>query len=69
MMEQGKKKDEIASFFAVKPGKAYYMMENARSFRMDKLKEIILKINKLDFRIKNGYIDKKNGLEQFILGV
>ena len=61
-------KDDIADYFDVKKGKAYYMMKNATMFKEEKLKEMIKKLNQLDFNIKSGYIDKKTGLELFILG-
>ena len=68
LISQGLKKDEIASYFRVKPGRAYYMMENAKSISDNELKKLIKKITDLDFQIKSGQIDKKLGLQLFILG-
>lgn len=68
LMGQGLKKDEIAAYFRVKSGRAYYMMENAKTISTYDLKNLIQRITDLDFQIKSGAIDKKLGLQLFILG-
>lgn len=68
LLEEGLNKDEIASYFGVKPGRAYYMMQNAKNFNKNKLLSVIDKINDLDYKIKSGKIDKSVGLELFLLG-
>lgn len=68
LMSQGLYKDEIAAYFRVKPGRAYYMMENAKSISAHDLKKLIERITNLDYQIKSGHIDKKIGLQLFILG-
>ena len=44
------------------------MMENARSISTYDLKNLIQRITDLEFQIKSGAIDKKLGLQLFILG-
>ena len=61
-------KDEIASYFKVKSGRAYYMMEAARKIKEENLKSLIKRVSDLDYNIKSGKIDKKLGLQLFILG-
>ena len=61
-------KDDIAAYFKVKPGRAYYMIEAARKINDNTIKNLIERITKLDFDIKSGKIDKKLGLQLFILG-
>ena len=61
-------KDEIANFFKVKPGRAYYMIEAARKISDSSIKSLIERISELDYNIKSGKIDKKLGLQLFILG-
>ena len=61
-------KDEIASYFKVKPGRAYYMMEAARKISDSSIKSLLERITQLDYNIKSGKIDKKLGLQLFILG-
>jgi hypothetical protein len=61
-------KEEIATYFKVKPGRAYYMMEAARKIKEENLKSLIKRVSDLDYNIKSGKIDKKLGLQLFILG-
>lgn len=61
-------KDDIATYFKVKPGRAYYMIEAAKKINDNTIKNLIERITKLDFDIKSGKIDKKLGLQLFILG-
>ena len=61
-------KDEVATYFKVKPGRAYYMMEAARKMSDSSIKSLIERISELDYNIKSGKIDKKLGLQLFILG-
>ena len=68
LIKQGLNKDQIAGYFKVKPGRAYYMMQNAKSMREDSIIDLIKRITDLDYKIKSGQIDKKLGLQLFILG-
>lgn len=61
-------KDDIAAYFKVKPGRAYYMIEAAKKISDSNLKSLIDRITELDLNIKSGKIDKKLGLQLFILG-
>jgi DNA polymerase-3 subunit delta len=69
LMNQGLSKDQIASYFKVKPGRAYYMMEAARKMNDSVLKDLINRITELDYKIKSGLIDKRLGFQLFLLGV
>lgn len=68
LLEEKLTKDEIASYFNVNPKRAYYMILNANKYSIKKLNEVIDRINKLDFEIKSGKVDKGVGLELFLLG-
>ena len=68
LVKQRKSKDDIAAYFKVKPGRAYYMIEAARKISDNTLKSLIERITNLDFDIKSGKMDKKLGLQLFILG-
>ena len=68
LLKQGLNKDQIAGYFKVKPGRAYYMIETARKVNDKSLNNLITRITDLDFAIKSGSIDKKLGLHLFILG-
>ena len=68
LIKQRKSKDEIAAYFKVKPGRAYYMIDAAKKISDNTIKSLIERITNLDFDIKSGKIDKKLGLQLFILG-
>ena len=68
LLKQGLNKDQIASYFKVKPGRAYYMMEAAKKISDNVLLSLVNRITELDCNIKTGKIDKKLGLQLFILG-
>ena len=68
LMKQGLNKDQIAGYFKVKPGRAYYMMQSAKGMREDSIIDMLERITDLDYKIKSGQVDKKLGLQLFILG-
>ena len=68
LVNQRATKDEVATYFKVKPGRAYYMIEAAKKISDNNIKALIQRITELDYNIKSGKIDKKLGLQLFILG-
>jgi DNA polymerase-3 subunit delta len=68
LMEAGTEKAEISDYFNATSGRTYYIMKNARSVRKDIVEDQLAKLEDLDYKIKTGQIDKKIGLELFILG-
>lgn len=68
LMEAGHEKAEIGDYFNATSGRTYYIMKNARSVRKDIVEDQLAKLEDLDYKIKTGQIDKKIGLELFILG-
>lgn len=60
-------KEDVAKYFNVSLGRAYYMIKAAKNISLDDLKKSIDNISKLDFDIKAGNIDKNLGLEMFLL--
>ena len=68
LVNSRKSKDEIAEYFKVKPGRAYYMIQAAKKISDSSLMSIMERITDLDYNIKSGKIDKKLGLQLFILG-
>ena len=69
LIKNGLTKDQVAAYFKVKPGRAYYMIEAAKKLPNAQLDDLIDRITNLEFQIKSGAIDKKLGLQLFILGV
>ena len=68
LLNQGLKKDQIADYFKVKPGRAYYMIEAAKKMSDKALNDIINRLSDLDYKIKTGVIEKRLGFQLFILG-
>ena len=65
----GYSQKEIADILKVKPGKVYYMLKDAKGLSMASLEKYINEIVTLDYKIKNGLIDKSFGLEVFLLKI
>lgn len=68
MLEKGYKQIDIANTLGVSTGRAYYIIKSARSFKIDKLENLLLQLHDLDYRIKIGRIDKNTGFEMFLFG-
>jgi len=69
LIEKGYRQDQIAEHFNIKSGRIYYLIKNAQSISMNILEGHHQKLTKLDYDIKSGKIDKKLGLELYLLGV
>ncbi len=67
LLKQKATKEEVASYFKVTSGRAYYMIKNANQITSDDLYKYINYLADLDFSIKSGRIDKNIGLELFLL--
>ena len=68
LIKSGKDKADIASYFNATSGRAYYIMKNARGVSSELVKKHLRTLEDMDYKIKTGQIDKKLGLELFILG-
>ena len=67
LLDQGHDQQAIQEYYNVTSGRAYYMVQNAKSVNLAKLKEHLVHLEKLDYHIKTGVMDKKLALELFIL--
>jgi len=68
LLNQKKDKTEIARYYNASPGRAFYMIKNENQVPLNIVQKHLIKLEELDFQIKSGRIDKKIGLELFILG-
>lgn len=68
LLERGYSQEDVAKHFNIKSGIAYYLIKNASSNSLESLEGHLKRLSKLDYEIKSGKIDKKLGLEIFILG-
>ena len=69
LLEKGYTQDQISKHFNMATGKTYYVVKSAQDIAFTILEDYIRRLNQLDFDIKSGKIDKKIGLEMFLLGV
>lgn len=69
LVNKGLRQDEIANHFHISNGRAYYMVKNAKDIASDLIEHHLQKLGQLDFDIKSGRIDKKLGVELYLLGV
>ena len=63
LMEKNYKQNQIAESLEVSPGRAYYLMRDARSLDKERAAELIQKFAELDFKIKSGQLESDTGLE------
>lgn len=68
LLKDGRDQAAIASHYHCSSGRAYYMVKNAKSVNMGTVKKHLIRLEDLDYKIKSGQIDKKIGIELFILG-
>ena len=68
LVKSGKDKTDVARYYNASSGRAYYMMKNASAVKMSTVQKHLVKLEDIDYKIKTGQIDKKIGLELFILG-
>lgn len=69
LVDKNFSKDDIAAFYNVKPGRAYYMIKNAKESSLNDIKKNIKALADLDYQIKSGKIDKTIGLELYLLKI
>lgn len=61
--------DQMMKHFNVSKGRAYYMIKNAKEVDETLLMHYFNQLEILDYQIKSGQIDKKIGLELFLLKI
>lgn len=69
LLQKSYTQDEIAKHFNISSGKAYYLVKQAQSFSFNILEDYLTKLSELEFSIKSGQVDKRVGLELFLLSV
>ncbi len=69
LLRFGYSQSDIAKFYNVSTGKAYYIVQEAKSFRLSDLEYYIEKLATLDYQIKSGKLDKSIALELLLLKI
>ena len=67
LLKYGYSQSDIAKFYNGSTGKAYYIVQEARAFKLSDLEFYIDKLAELDYQIKSGKLDKTIGLELLLL--
>lgn len=67
LVKQGKDQAQVAKYYNASSGRAYYMMKNARAVNIQTVEKHLKKLEEIDYQIKSGQIDKRVGIELFIL--
>ena len=67
LLKYGYSQSDIAKFYNVSTGKAYYIVQEARAFKLSDLEFYIDKLAELDYQIKSGKLDKTIGWELLLL--
>lgn len=68
LLEKNATKQDISDYFNATPGRTYYIMKNAQTVAKEQVVDYLKALEKIDYQIKTGQIDKKIALELFILG-
>lgn len=68
-MHQGLDQRKISEALHISHGQAYYLIKEAKTLHEDDIKSYLNALATLDYEIKSGKIDKKIGLEIFLMGV
>lgn len=67
LIKGGLNQGALAELFGISPGRAYYMIKNAKSYHLNTIKENLDLLNDLELNIKSGKIDQNLGLELYFL--
>lgn len=67
LLKSGLKQSALADLLGVSPGRAYYMIKNAKAHSAKAVLNHLKLLNDLDYQIKTGRIDQNLGLELYFL--
>ena len=67
MLQSEFNQSDIAQTLGISNGRAYYLVKEAKTFKLDVLEKYILKLSDLDYKVKTGQIDPNLGLEMLML--
>ena len=67
LLKAGYSQHDISRLYNVSSSRAYYIVKDAKNFRIEDLENYVIKMADLDFKIKSGKIDKNIGIELILL--
>lgn len=69
LLKVGYSQHDISRFYNVSNSRAYYIVKDAKNFKIEDLEEYITKMADLDYKIKSGQLDKNIGIELILLQI
>lgn len=67
LVEDGYSKDDIADFYNIKSGAAYYRMRDVGNYSLKLLRDELIKMVNLEYEIKTGKKETNEAIELYIL--
>lgn len=69
MLQEGSNQNQVASRLNIKSGYAYNLINNVRKLSLESIKKYISELAELDYKIKTGQVNPKQGFEFFLLSL
>lgn len=69
LMRSGVNQVELANIYNIKPGRAYYMMQDAKQFSLGSIKKELKALNDLEYRFKTGEVDLEMAFSLYLLSL
>ncbi len=66
LLKKGYSQSDIAKFYSITNGRAYYMVKESSNFDVSALEKVMIEISNLDYLIKTNQIDRNIGFELFL---
>lgn len=66
-LKLGYSQNDIAKFYNISPGRAFYLVQDARAFKLADLERYVKRMAEFDYKLKSGQIDKNIGMDILIL--
>lgn len=67
LLKKGYTQSDIATFYKISKGRAYYIIKNAKAFEQHVLEKYVKKLSLLDYQIKSGNINKDLAIDLLLL--
>ena len=67
MLKSGFNQSDIATTFGYSNGRAYYLVKDAKSFKLEVLEKYVVSLAELDYNIKTGKVNPQLAMELLIL--
>lgn len=69
LYQAGANQGEIAEIFNIKPGRAYYLLNEVKTYPLSLIKKNLQELNKIEYGIKNGSLNAELSFSTYLLGL